>query len=112
MTYLLIFILQVVFNVLKVWEIQLSVTKNQKKLLLNSVIISSVTLIASYYSLDELFSGNWVVIPIYVFGSVTGKYIALNYKEIVDFNGIYRNESNGRNIKTTRANARRIKPKI
>lgn len=82
MTYILIFILQVVFNVLKVWEIQLSVKKSQNKLLLNSVLISSVTLIASYYSLDELFSGNWLVIPIYVMGSVTGKYIPLNYKNI------------------------------
>ena len=83
MTYLLIFILQVIFNVLKVWEIQLSVTKNQKKLLFNSVLISSITLIASYYSLDELFSGNWIVIPIYVMGSVTGKYIALNYRYLL-----------------------------
>jgi hypothetical protein len=38
--------------------------------------MSSLTLIISYYSLDELFTGNWFVCVVYVGGSLFGKYLA------------------------------------
>lgn len=79
MTYLLVFILQVLFNILKVLEIRHAVHGKIKESMVNSVMISSMTLASSYFSLDELFSGNWWVILFFVGGSVVGKWITLHY---------------------------------
>ena len=62
MVYFIVFILQSIFNVLKVLEIKYSVTNRTKPLLINSVLISSLTIVVSFYSLEELFSGNWKII--------------------------------------------------
>lgn len=80
MVYLIVFILQSIFNVLKVLEIKYSVTNRTKPLLINSVLISSLTIVVSYYSLEELFSGNWKIIFSYVDGSVVGKWFVLKYE--------------------------------
>jgi len=79
MTYLLIFLLQVFFNILKVLEIRHAVHGKVKESLINSVLISSMTLASSYFSLDELFSGNWIVILFFVGGSVVGKWLTLSF---------------------------------
>jgi hypothetical protein len=79
MTYILIFLLQVFFNILKVLEIRHAVHGKVKESLINSVLISSMTLASSYFSLDELFSGNWIVILFFVGGSVVGKWLTLSF---------------------------------
>ena len=79
MTYILIFLLQVFFNILKVLEIRHAVHGKVKESLINSVLISSMTLASSYFSLDELFSGNWIVILFFVGGSVVGKWVTLSF---------------------------------
>jgi len=80
MVYFIVFILQSIFNVLKVLEIKYSVTNRTKPLLINSVLISSLTIVVSFYSLEELFSGNWKIIFSYVAGSVVGKWFILKYE--------------------------------
>lgn len=80
MVYFIVFILQSIFNVLKVLEIKYSVTNRTKPLLINSVLISSLTIVVSFYSLEELFSGNWKIIFSYVSGSVVGKWFVLKYE--------------------------------
>ena len=79
MTYILIFLLQAFFNILKVLEIRHAVHGKVKESLINSVLISSMTLASSYFSLDELFSGNWIVILFFVGGSVVGKWLTLSF---------------------------------
>jgi hypothetical protein len=64
---------------LKVLEIRHAVHGKVKESLINSVLISSMTLASSYFSLDELFSGNWIVILFFVGGSVVGKWLTLSF---------------------------------
>ncbi len=77
MTLLLIFTAQVLFNIFKVLEIRYTLQHNVPKLLLNSVWINLVALVVTYYSLDELFKGNFFVIVFYISGGVIGKYLGM-----------------------------------
>ncbi len=80
MTLLLIFTAQVLFNIFKVLEIRYTLQHNVPRLLFNSVWINLVSLASTYYSLDELFKGNWVIIMFYITGSVVGKYMGMQIK--------------------------------
>lgn len=75
--YLAILTFQIVFNILKVFEIKFTYENQLQKLLINSVFITLVSLGSVFFSLDRLFQGDWLVIPFYVCGSVFGKYIAM-----------------------------------
>jgi hypothetical protein len=63
-----------------VLEIRYTLQHNVPKLLFNSVWINLVSLASTYYSLDELFKGNWVIIMFYITGSVVGKYMGMQIK--------------------------------
>lgn len=72
-----VFIAQVLFNIFKVLEIRYTLEHNVPKLLLNSVWINLVALASTFYSLDALFKGNFLVILFYISGSVIGKYLGM-----------------------------------
>lgn len=81
MIYLIVFISQLVFNVLKVLEIKYTYENKTVKLLVNSVFINLVSLLGVYYSIDTLINKqNYIVIIFYVLGSVIGKYIGMIYE--------------------------------
>lgn len=75
--YLLIFLFQFVFNVLKVLEIKFTYENKVGYLMLVSVFITIVALVSVYFSLDRLFDGDYWVVPFYVIGSVIGKWVAM-----------------------------------
>jgi len=77
MTLLLIFIAQVLFNIFKVLEIRYTLQHNVTRLLFNSVWINLVALASTFYSIDGLLKGNFVIILFYISGSVVGKYIGM-----------------------------------
>jgi len=80
MTYFIIFLSQLLFNFLKVLEIKFTYENKIGKLLINSVLINSVSLISFYYSLDLLLNeGDYIVGLFYISGSVFGKFIAMKY---------------------------------
>jgi len=80
MTYIIIFLSQLIFNFLKVLEIKFTYENKVGRLLMNSVLINSVSLIAVYYSLDLLLNQkDYVVSIFYISGSVLGKFIAMKY---------------------------------
>jgi hypothetical protein len=80
MTYFIIFLSQLLFNFLKVLEIKFTYENKVGKLLINSVLINSVSLIGFYYSLDLLLNeGDYIVGVFYISGSVMGKFIAMKY---------------------------------
>jgi len=78
--YLIVFLLQVVFNILKVFEIKFTYQNKLNSLLVNSVLINLVSLGSVYYSIDRLFNNDWWIIIAYLLGSVLGKYIGMKYK--------------------------------
>ena len=78
MTLLLIFIAQVLFNIFKVLEIRYTLQHNVPRLLFNSIWINLVSLASTFYSIDGLLKGNFVIILFYISGSVVGKYIGMN----------------------------------
>ena len=82
-----IFILQIVFNILKVYEIQYSYERKLMPLLVNSVFYNLVTILGTYLSIDSLFKGDWFVIVVFVAGSLVGKYLAI---KMTDFGRIYK----------------------
>lgn len=73
----LLFISQLTFNILKVWEIKYTYQNKTVPLLINSVLISSVSLLSTYISVTSLLDGNWISIIFYISGSTIGKYIGM-----------------------------------
>jgi hypothetical protein len=74
---ILIFLSQVIFNILRVLEIRYTYQNKVSKLLINTVFINLVSLLSVYFSLDGLINGNWVVILFYISGSVAGKWVGM-----------------------------------
>lgn len=80
MIYVSVLLAQFLFNVFKVLEIRYTLQHNVSKLLLNSVWINLVSLASTFYSLDALFKGDWLIILFYISGSVIGKYMGMQIK--------------------------------
>lgn len=80
MIYISVLLAQFLFNVFKVLEIRYTLQHNVPKLLLNSVWINLVSLASTFYSLDALFKGDWLIILFYISGSVLGKYMGMQIK--------------------------------
>lgn len=78
MRLLSVFVFQVLFNIFKVLEIRFTLQHNVRKLLVNSVWINLVSLGSTFFSIDQLLKGNFLVIIFYIAGSVVGKYIGMN----------------------------------
>lgn len=76
MAYLLVFIFQLLFNVAKVYEIKYSYENKLKPILVAGASLSLLTLMSTYFSLELLLRGDWLVIVVFIGGSLTGKYIA------------------------------------
>lgn len=83
MIYISVFIFQVLFNIFKVLEIRYTLHHQVSKLLINSVWINLVALVSTFYSIDALLKGNFIVIIFYIAGSVVGKYIGMK----IEING-------------------------
>ena len=77
MVFIWVFIFQVLFNIFKVLEIRYTLQHNVTRLLFNSVWINLVALASTFYSIDGLLKGNFVIILFYISGSVVGKYIGM-----------------------------------
>ena len=75
--YILIFIFQIVFNVFKTLEIKYTYEDKLKELLINSIWINLTSLCTAYYSLENLFNNNYAVIPVYIAGSIIGKWLSM-----------------------------------
>ena len=76
-TYFIIFIFQLLFNVFKVLEIKYTYENKLIPLLLNTVWINLLSIGSVYYSLEGLLSGDVFVIVFYVGGGVCGKWLAI-----------------------------------
>ena len=74
----LVFILQVLINILRVLEIRYTLEHNIPKLLFNTVWINMVWLASTFMSIDALLKGNFLVIVMFLAGSVLGKYLGMN----------------------------------
>lgn len=79
--YLLIFFSQTFFNIFKVLEIKLTYENKTNDLMVNSVFINLVSLTSTYFSIENLLSGDFIVIIFYVLGSVFGKWFAMTHFE-------------------------------
>lgn len=73
-----VFFFQVLFNIFKVLEIRYTFEKQVRKLMLNSVYINLVSLGSTFFSIDQLLKGNFLVIVFYIAGSVIGKWVGMN----------------------------------
>jgi len=81
MIYILIFFLQFFFNISKVLEIKYTYENKLNLLILNTVVINLLTLAATYFSIDYLLKGEFLVILFYITGGVFGKWFALTHFE-------------------------------
>lgn len=77
MIYLVIFIFQYLFNMLKVMEIKYSYEEKIKPLIIVTALLSGIVLASTYFSFTLLISGDIIVIPIYISGSILGKLTAI-----------------------------------
>jgi len=75
--YVLILILQILFNIFKVLEIKYTYENKLVPLLFNSVWINVISLVSVFFSIDRLFDDDYLIIPFYIIGSVIGKWLAM-----------------------------------
>ena len=81
LNYIIVFVFQFLFNILKTLEIKFTFENKITALLMNSVWINLVSLASVFYSIEGLLSGDFLIIPFYIFGSVTGKWFAMKKME-------------------------------
>lgn len=85
--YIIIFILQVVYNILKVEEIKYSYEGKTAKLVINSILLNLTALITTFYSVKLMLNGDFVISVIYIIGAAFGKWIAttkiFNYRNFI-----------------------------
>jgi hypothetical protein len=81
--YILIFVFQIVFNIFKTLEIKYTYEDKLKELLFNSIWINLTSLCTAYYSLDNLFNKNYFVIPVYIAGSIIGKWLSMRGFDLI-----------------------------
>lgn len=79
--YILVFVFQVFFNIFKTMEIKYTYENKLKPLLINSVWINLVGLGSTYFSLERLFASDWLIILVFICGSVFGKWFAMTHFE-------------------------------
>lgn len=75
--YILILILQILFNIFKVLEIKYTYENKLVPLLFNSVWINVISLVSVFFSIDRLFDDDYLIIPFYIIGSIIGKWLAM-----------------------------------
>lgn len=74
--YILIFILQVAFNICKSLEIRYTYENKLGPILWVGFALSIMMILGFYLSIGALLKGEWIVIVVYVGGSVLGKYLS------------------------------------
>lgn len=74
--YFLVFIFQVAFNILKVQEIKYSYEKLTRKLIINSLLINTLTILSLYFSMNLMLGGDWLIIIVFIIGGAIGKWVA------------------------------------
>jgi hypothetical protein len=77
LVYLLVFAFQSLFNIFKTLEIKYTYQQKVRALLANSVWINLVSLGSTYFSIQRLFAGDWLIVLIYIAGSIFGKWVAM-----------------------------------
>lgn len=74
---IIVLISQTLFNIFKVLEIKYTYQNKINKLMINSVYINLVSLVSTYYAIDDLLKGNIVIVFFYITGSVIGKWVGM-----------------------------------
>jgi hypothetical protein len=83
--YVIIFVFNFFFNVFKTLEIKYTYENKIKALMFNSVYINLVSLASTFFSLDRLFEGDYLIIPFFIAGSVFGKWFAMKHVENIRY---------------------------
>lgn len=81
LNYLIIFVFQFLFNIFKTFEIKFTFEDKLVPLLMNSIWINLISLASVFYSIEGLLSGDLMIIPFYILGSVVGKWFAMKKME-------------------------------
>jgi len=76
---LVVFFAQTLYNILKVLEIKYTYQNKIGALILNSIWINLVALLSTYYAIDDLLKGNFIIVIFYIIGSVLGKYLGMQF---------------------------------
>jgi len=79
--YFLVCLFQFLFNIFKTMEIKYTYEQKTKALLYNSVWINLVSLAGTYFSIQRLLAGDWLVVVVYIAGSILGKWVAMTHFE-------------------------------
>ena len=76
-TYIIIFVLQFLYNIAKTFEIRYTYENRLALSLYNNLLINILTIISIYLSFKGMCIGDWMVAVAFVTGSVLGKYVSM-----------------------------------
>jgi hypothetical protein len=74
---IIVLLAQTLYNIFKVLEIKYTYQYKIGALLLNSIWINLISLVSTYYAIDDLLRGNFTIVIFYITGSVLGKYFGM-----------------------------------
>jgi hypothetical protein len=74
---IIVLLAQTLYNIFKVLEIKYTYQNKIAALLLNSIWINLISLVSTYYAIDDLLRGNFTIVIFYITGSVLGKYFGM-----------------------------------
>jgi hypothetical protein len=74
--YITIFILQFIYNYLRVYEIKHSYDNNTLKVIINDMLMNTTALITTYISISEMLKGDLIIAFVFISGAVFGKWFA------------------------------------
>lgn len=76
----IVIISQILFNIFKTLEIKYTYENKINKVMINSIYLNLVSLVSTYYAINDLLKGNIIIILFYIFGSVLGKWFGMKIK--------------------------------
>ena len=87
MYYILVFLFQFIYNILKVEEIKFAYENKTLKLVINAILLNTLTILSTYYSLHLLLEGDMFIIISFITGGAVGKWFAttntFNYRTFI-----------------------------
>jgi hypothetical protein len=87
MYYILVFLFQFIYNILKVEEIKFAYENKTIKLVINAILLNTLTILSTYYSLHLLLEGDMFIIISFITGGAVGKWFAttniFNYRTFI-----------------------------
>lgn len=79
MIYVIVALLQIVFSVLKVFDVKWSYENKTVPLMVINFLLGGVWILATAIGVNSVIGGDWVMISVYIVSGGLGKWVAIKW---------------------------------